>query len=75
MVLPADIGAAAALLGAVINLAAQAGDLLESALKRRIGVKDSGSLFAESGGVLDVLDSLLLTIPAVLLVGPFLGWD
>lgn len=58
----------AILIGAIINLASQAGDLLESAFKRRAGVKDSGALFGPSGGVLDLVDSLLLSAPALLLV-------
>lgn len=61
-----------ALFGALINLAAQAGDLLESLLKRRAGVKDSGRLFGPSGGVLDLIDSLLLTAPVFLLIAPWL---
>jgi phosphatidate cytidylyltransferase len=58
----------AVLIGAVINLASQAGDLLESAFKRHAGVKDSGGLFGPSGGFLDLVDSLLLSAPALLLV-------
>jgi phosphatidate cytidylyltransferase len=52
-----------ALLGGLINLAAQAGDLSESWVKRRAGVKDSSGLVGPSGGVLDVVDSLLLAAP------------
>ncbi len=55
---------------AVVNLAAQAGDLLESGAKRRAGVKDSGTLFGPSGGFLDLVDSLLLTVPAALILWP-----
>ncbi|HVS19239.1 MAG TPA: phosphatidate cytidylyltransferase [Planctomycetota bacterium] len=56
--------------GAAVNLAAQAGDLLESWIKRGAGVKDSGTWFGPSGGVLDLVDSLLLAVPAALLVWP-----
>lgn len=57
--------------GAAVNLAAQAGDLLESWIKRGAGVKDSGTWFGPSGGVLDLVDSLLLAVPAALLVWPW----
>jgi phosphatidate cytidylyltransferase len=56
-----------ALIGGVINVAAQAGDLSESWVKRRAGVKDSSALLGPSGGVLDVIDSLLLAAPVALL--------
>ena len=59
-----------ALLGLALNLAAQAGDLFESWVKRRAGVKDSSTIFGPSGGVLDVVDSLLFTVPLALLVLP-----
>ena len=53
------------LIGATVGIAAQAGDLLESRLKRLAQVKDAGSLMPGHGGLLDRLDSLLLTIPVV----------
>ena len=58
--------------GALVNLASQAGDLVESVVKRRAGVKDSGTWFGPSGGVLDLVDSLLLSVPVALLTWPWL---
>jgi len=52
----------------VVGLAAQAGDLLESAIKRRFGVKDSGHLIPGHGGLMDRLDSLAVAAPAYALV-------
>lgn len=54
-----------AVIGAFVGVAAQCGDLLESKLKRIAGVKDAGNLFPGHGGMLDRLDSIVISVPAV----------
>lgn len=67
---------AAAIIGLTVGLATMAGDLWESAIKRRFGVKDSGDLIPGHGGLLDRVDGLMFAV-VVMAVARFAnqwGW-
>lgn len=63
------------LLGLLLSIAGQMGDLMLSSIKRDLGIKDMGSIIPGHGGVLDRANSLLLSAPAVFhFVGYFVGF-
>jgi len=67
------VGVRPALVAAGLGVVAQVGDLLESAIKRRFGVKDSSRLIPGHGGLLDRLDGVLTAAPVAALLALPLG--
>jgi phosphatidate cytidylyltransferase len=60
-------------IGIIVGIIGQAGDLVESLLKRDAGVKDSSSLIPGHGGIFDRFDSLLMTAPVVYILLRYFG--
>ena len=67
LVLGINIGIAI-IMTLIASVLGQVGDLLESALKRWAGVKDSGKILPGHGGILDRFDSMLLSAPFVYII-------
>lgn len=70
---PHHAGGATAVLALILSVSAQAGDLLESAAKRRCGVKDAGRLIPGHGGLLDRVDGILAAAPMLAALGLWFG--
>ena len=73
-----DLGALSVFWGALLGLAGaiatMAGDLWESALKRRYGVKDAGDLIPGHGGLLDRVDGLMFAVVVIAAGRVLLQW-
>jgi phosphatidate cytidylyltransferase len=67
------VSAQALVVAAGLSVIGQAGDLLESAVKRALGVKDSGSIIPGHGGLFDRLDAILAAAPAAAVLAVALG--
>jgi phosphatidate cytidylyltransferase len=63
----------AILIGFLIAIIGHIGDLIQSAIKRTRGIKDSGNIFPGHGGVLDRVDSWLIVFPCMFVYGHYFG--
>ena len=62
------------ILGLIVSIVSQIGDLIASAIKRQHDVKDYGFIFPGHGGVLDRFDSVLLTAPVLFVINTLLNF-
>jgi phosphatidate cytidylyltransferase len=63
------VGVGVVFSAALLSIAGQAGDLFESSLKRRFGVKDSGNIIPGHGGILDRVDGMVVALVVAWLLG------
>ncbi|WP_375173194.1 phosphatidate cytidylyltransferase [Pseudooceanicola sp.] len=68
-----DVGSGIIGLSIAVSMASQMGDMAESAMKRRVGAKDSSALIPGHGGLLDRFDGMLGGALFLLLIGPWAG--
>jgi phosphatidate cytidylyltransferase len=61
-------------IGVIISLGGMIGDLMESLIKRQIGVKDMSAFIPGHGGLMDRIDALLVTIPLTYYIALLLDW-
>ncbi|MBE9605384.1 phosphatidate cytidylyltransferase [Acetobacteraceae bacterium H6797] len=62
-------------MGMIVSIAGQCGDLMLSSIKRDLGIKDMGAALPGHGGIMDRFNSMLLVAPAIFhLVGYFVGF-
>jgi phosphatidate cytidylyltransferase len=61
-------------LGVLVAIMAPLGDLTESMIKRDLGLKDMGTILPGHGGVLDRIDAMIFSIPAVFFLARWKGW-
>lgn len=63
------------IVGALLSVGGMVGDLMESLIKRQIGIKDMGAIIPGHGGLMDRIDALLVTVPMAYYIALLLDWQ